>query len=78
MNSIVRDCGACLILAVVYTVGFGLALYILFSHVQGQEGPNAANKFDAAGRSEEFQNFPKSLLTLFYAFLGSFEPEVWR
>ena len=68
ITNIYVDCLPFLSLAVVILLGFGLALYVLLHEdIAGLED-------DALSLSHG--NILKSILTLFYAVLGEFEPEV--
>ena len=77
MTNIVYDCAACMALALFYTIGFGLALFILFNIAEYEPMLKISNNSALQSDDEdEFKNFPRSMLTLFYAFLGTFETEV--
>lgn len=69
ISNIVQDCISFLGLAFIVLFGFGLAMHILFRHeMRGDE-----NSEDA---SEAYGSLQASLVTLFYALVGGFEPEV--
>ena len=68
IDNIVKDCIAFLALAFVVLFGFALALHVLLRNVSCDE--SESESCDAYG------SFRDSLLSLFYALLGTFEPEV--
>lgn len=68
IENIIKDCIAFLALAFVVLFGFALALRVLFRGVQ----PESYTREDY----RQFGTFQESLLTLFYALLGTFDPEV--
>mgnify|MGYP000459425404 CR=1 FL=1 len=69
IGNIIQDCILFLGLAFIVLFGFGLAMYILFRHeAHGDEGNEEA--------SDTYGSLQASLLTLFYALVGGFEPEV--
>lgn len=68
IDNIIQDCVSFLGLAFVILFGFGLALHILFRHaLAGDEVVD--------GLSDAYGTLQSSLATLFYALLGTFEPE---
>ena len=69
IDNIAKDCVAFLALAFVVLVGFAIALHVLFRSV-----PN--DREGCSDVSDAFGTFPSSLVSLFYALLGAFEPEV--
>lgn len=68
IDNIAKDCVAFLALAFIILVGFAIALHVLFKSVANESD-------DCADVSDAFGTFPSSLLSLFYALLGAFEPE---
>ena len=69
IENIVKDAIPFLGLALVILTGFALALHVLFRGVTEDEDMDKA-------LDEAFGSFPKSMLSCFYALLGTFEPEV--
>ena len=81
--NIARDCVAFLCLSFIVLFGFGLALHVLFRGISAsteEDVSNARDDFiqdeDSVAASAAFGTFKQSLVTLFYALLGAFEPEV--
>ena len=76
IENIIKDCFAFLALAFVVLFGFALALHVLFRSVpietDGDRGLNA----DEIDVRHPFDTYRDSLLSLFYALLGAFEPDV--
>eukprot|EP00210_Caulerpa_lentillifera_P008920 g8511.t1 len=86
IENVVRDCIPFLILSGIALVGFSLALFILFQHslhysvASGQEndsGDHVEGGISLHKINASYGTPQKSMLTLFYAMIGTFDVEIY-
>lgn len=84
IENIVRDCLSFVLLVGCALIGFGLALYVAFHYSldhsscninEGQEGECKESEIKEQ-IDMDYGSPWKAILTMFYAMLGTFEPEV--
>eukprot|EP00210_Caulerpa_lentillifera_P007620 g7278.t1 len=80
--SVVKDCTVFLTLAVVFLLGFGLFMFVVFQYSLSvlECTENSNEECDDEIRNKIFSSFGnplKAMLTLFYAMIGTFDPEVY-
>lgn len=71
IKNVAKDCAIFLMLAFFALFGFALALHVLFRSVDPAE-------LEAQELENAFKTFSFSLLTMFYAMVGTFEPKVMQ
>jgi len=79
IESVIKDCIPFLILTFVILVGFSLALFVLFQHSLQEKREQQDYKEDNEIKNTIEQCFGdpgKTMVTLFYAMIGTFEPKV--
>eukprot|EP00210_Caulerpa_lentillifera_P007761 g7406.t1 len=78
IQSVIKDSLPFLFLAFVLLIGFSITLFGLFQHSLQEKRKRSGEDDDVAHMIEQsFGNPPKAMLTLFYAMVGTFEPEIY-
>eukprot|EP00210_Caulerpa_lentillifera_P007810 g7453.t1 len=74
IENIIKDCAPFLVLALVILLGFSFAMFVLFQQALHENDHNDTRDLI----KQSFGNPWKTMVTMFYAMVGTFEPEVYH